>query len=94
MRTKCLFTIGLCFGIQLFSGSVFGEQDFRIVRQYIFGAGETMEYAINYGVIPAGTAKIAVESFVLSGDRLCFRLVSEAKSRKAFDPFFKVRDRV
>lgn len=84
----------LCLGLLMSYGNALGESEFRIVQQYVYGAGETMEYSINYGVIPAGTAKIAVEGLVMSGDRICYKLVSEARSRKAFDPFFKVRDRV
>jgi hypothetical protein len=94
MHTKSFFLLGLSVGLLLFQLNVVGQPEFRTVRQYIFGAGETMEYSINYGVIPAGTAKISVAGFVLCGDRICYKLVSEAKSRKAFDPFFKVRDRV
>jgi len=67
---------------------------FRTVPQYIFGVGETMEYTINYGVVSAGTATIRIKDYVLAGDRICYRIQSEARSRKFFDPFFKVRDRV
>ncbi len=70
------------------------DEEFRTVRQYTFGVGETMEYTINYGVISAGAAKIYVEDYAIIEDRVCYRLVSEARSRKFFDLFFKVRDRV
>jgi hypothetical protein len=70
------------------------DEEYRTVQQYTFGVGETMEYTINYGVISAGVAKIYVDSYVLAGDRVCYRLVSEARTRKFFDVFFKVRDRV
>lgn len=70
------------------------EVDFRTVRQYTFGVGETMEYTIAYGIISAGVAKIYVKDFVMVGDRPCFRIVSEARSRRFFDIFFKVRDRI
>jgi hypothetical protein len=69
------------------------DSQFRTVRQYIFGAGETMKYTINYGLVSAGTATIRIKDYVMAGDRPCFRIQSEARSRKFFDVFFKVRDR-
>jgi hypothetical protein len=68
------------------------KPEFRTVPQYIFGVGETMKYSINYGVVSAGTATIRIKDYVMAGDRPCFRLQTEARSRKFFDVFFKVRD--
>ena len=51
-----------------------------------------MRYNISYGVISAGTATIRIKDFVMVNDRPCFRIQSEARSRKFFDVFFKVRD--
>jgi hypothetical protein len=90
---KNLIYVGL--GLVISPGFAFGQDgEYRTIQQYTFGVGETMEYAINYGVISAGVAKIYVDNYVLAGDQVCYRLVSEARSRKFFDLFFKVRDRV
>lgn len=86
--------IVLTFSILLGQAFAQDEVRFRTVPQFIFGVGETMEFTINYGVISAGVATIRIKDFVLAGDRICFRIQSEARSRKFFDPFFKVRDHV
>ncbi|MBM3324663.1 MAG: DUF3108 domain-containing protein [Calditrichaeota bacterium] len=59
-----------------------------------FGVGESLEYNVRYGVIPAGKARIAILDTMTVRNKLCFHAVSQARSAKAFDVVFKVRDNV
>jgi len=59
-----------------------------------FAVGESLEYHVRYGVIPAGKARIALLDTASVRGQLCYHAVSQARSAKAFDIVFKVRDKV
>lgn len=59
-----------------------------------FKVGESLEYHVHYGAIPAGKARIAILDTASVRGQLCYHAVSQARSAKAFDIFFKVRDKI
>jgi hypothetical protein len=72
----------------------FAEEPVVLPSHLPFGVGESLEYHVRYGVIPAGEARIAILDTVTVDNHLCFHAVSQARSAKAFDIIFKVRDNV
>lgn len=68
--------------------------DPALLEDLPFRPGERLEFALEYGLIPAGSATLevgAVESFM---GRPCVRLKSRARSAEAFDLIYKVDDEV
>lgn len=59
-----------------------------------FRAGERLEFKIQYGLIYAGDATLEVKGITMIDSIRAYHIVSEARTREAFDYFFKVRDRV
>jgi hypothetical protein len=58
-----------------------------------FAVGESIRYIIKYGVIPAGFATLEIISTETVSGRTAYRILSEAKTNKGTDLFFKVRDK-
>lgn len=58
-----------------------------------FGEGEYLLFAIQYGLIYAGDATLEVRNIAEIRGRRAYHIVSEARTNKAFDVIFKVRDR-
>ncbi len=85
-----------CAALILFLLANFGVAEEPILppSHLPFGVGESLEYYVRYGAIPAGKARIAIVDTMTVHDQLCFHAVSQARSAKAFDMVFKVRDNV
>lgn len=66
----------------------------RFIPNNAFNVGEKLTFVVRYGIIKAGEATMAVKELVPVGERTAYKIVSTAKSARAFDLFFKVRDRV
>jgi hypothetical protein len=66
----------------------------RVIHNNAFRVGEKLTFVVRYGIIKAGEATMAVEELVPVGKRTAYKIVSTAKSARAFDLFFKVRDKV
>ena len=66
----------------------------RVIHNEAFQVGEKLTFVVRYGIIKAGEATMEVEGIVPIADREAFKVVSKAKSARAFDLFFKVRDQV
>jgi len=66
----------------------------RSVPNKAFHTGEKLSFVVRYGFLHAGNATMEVKEIVPVKDRRAFRIVSTARSKKTFDFFFKVRDRV
>ncbi len=67
----------------------------RVLENGIFGPGESFLYTVYYGIIPAGTAGIELlPDTIVYRQAPCLQIHTWAKSAKAFDLFFKVRDDV
>jgi hypothetical protein len=58
-----------------------------------FGAGELLEFSIDYGIVNAGGATMEVGPVRRVGGRPCFDIRSEAKSNSVFSKVYKVWDR-
>ncbi len=58
-----------------------------------FGAGELLEFSIDYGIVNAGGAIMEVGPIRRVGGRPCFDIRSEAKSNSVFSKVYKVWDR-
>lgn len=59
-----------------------------------FAPGEEFEFAVKYGVVRAGDAKLAVEGLEMVNGEPAYRLASTARSSRFFSTFFEVKDRV
>ena len=59
----------------------------------VFTVGESIVYAIKYGIVPAGTARLDVRAEETIKGRPAFRIECVARSNAAMDAVFKVRDR-
>lgn len=67
---------------------------FRKIINESFTIGEKLTYRLHYGIIDAGEAVLQVkESKIKAKGRDLYRIVGTGRSIKAFDWFFKVRDR-
>lgn len=53
-----------------------------------FGPGESLTFDVDYGIIPAGTARVRV----MEGPHGLWRIEAEGKSRRFYDWVFPVRD--
>lgn len=58
-----------------------------------FDVGESIVFDIKYGVIQAGTATLEVKGLENVGGRPAYHVLSLARSSRAMDAVFKVRDR-
>jgi hypothetical protein len=56
--------------------------------------GESMEFKVMFGFVPAGKARLAVLDTTLMGGQTVVRAVSSARSARAYDLIFKVRDSI
>ncbi len=65
----------------------------RSEPQTAFAPGETIRYVIKYGILPSGVATLQVHSTETVRGRTAYYLLSEARTNKTIDAFFKVRDK-
>ncbi len=63
------------------------------VISYPFSSGEYLHFVVSYGIMLAGYATIEVHEDKDFRGEDTFKFITTAKSRKAFDWVFKVRDR-
>lgn len=66
----------------------------RKIENSAFGVNEYLEFAVSYGVLPAGTAKMFIPELIEYKGAKCFRVVSIASSNDIISVFYKVRDTV
>ena len=66
---------------------------YRKIENNAWDVGESLSFAIRYGPIVAGTAIMTVKDTTRINNRLCYHIVTEARSNNFVDTFFKVRDR-
>ncbi len=67
---------------------------YRKIENKAFGVGESLEFSVKYGSIPAGTAVIQIPELVEYESRLCYKVVSTAHSNDVISVFYRVRDTV
>lgn len=58
-----------------------------------FGVGEKLTFAIQYGLIYAGDATLEIRNIAVLDTAEAYHVISTARTNKAFDLIFKVRDR-
>jgi len=69
-------------------------QNLRNVENRSFDKGEKLTFRVHYGIIDAGTAQLeVVNEDKKIGSRDVYHIVGTGSTNKAFDLFFKVRDR-
>lgn len=59
-----------------------------------FGEGEKLTFAIQYGLIYAGDATLEIRNISVIDSVKAYHIISTARTNRAFDVVFKVRDRV
>ncbi|MBN1349924.1 DUF3108 domain-containing protein [candidate division KSB1 bacterium] len=64
------------------------------VENKAFDVGEKLQFSLKYEFIKAGTAQFEVKDATAPNGRPCFRIISTAKSTRAFDWIYKVRDHI
>ena len=87
----------LGFNFESFNALYLNTQEyihFRQINNHSFKVGEKLTYRLHYGIIDAGEAVLEVqESKIKAKGRNLFKVVGVGRSIRAFDWFFKVRDR-
>lgn len=68
-------------------------QVFRTVHNEAFGVGERLVFDVNYGIITAGEATMAVTRYDSLAGRKCFRIEFLVNSLPSFSWIYKVEDR-
>ncbi|MCK4506737.1 MAG: DUF3108 domain-containing protein, partial [Candidatus Aegiribacteria sp.] len=64
----------------------------RYVENRAFGPGERLEFSVEYGILKAGTAILAVTGPEQYDGLLAYRISATAQSNPAFSTFFEVND--
>ncbi len=64
----------------------------RYVENTAFGPGERLQFSVEYGIIKAGTAVLAVSGPEQWEGLLAYRISATANSNPAFGTFFRVND--
>ncbi len=59
-----------------------------------FGVGERLDFKVYLGFILGGDASMSINSIEEIDGYPCYKIVSEARSTKTVDIFYKVRDRI
>ncbi len=74
-----------------------GLDGYRIVHRFPeivpYGEGELLTFAIQYGLIYAGDATLEIKNVATFDTVRAYHIISTARTNKAFDRIFKVRDR-
>ena len=67
----------------------------RTIKNNAFKIGEKLSFVVRYGIIHAGDATMSVKDTVkLENGHNAYLIETTASTKKAFDIFYKVRDRV
>ncbi len=69
-----------------------GEFTRRFVPNDSWGPGERFVFSVQYGIMRAGTASLAVTGPEDMNGLLAYNITAEARSNPVFDNFFSVRD--
>ena len=65
----------------------------RVPETVPFGEGELLTFAIQYGLIYAGDATLEIRNIAVLDSARTYHVISTARTSRAFDHVFKVRDR-
>jgi hypothetical protein len=90
-----IFLLLSFFPIQTQSEYLSGEPISKArVETPAFKVGEEFIYSINWGVIPAGSASLKVDSFLACEGGSCYKIKTTTQTNSLFDRIYKVRDSV
>ena len=70
------------------------ELVYALPERIPFGEGERLVFAIQYGLIYAGDATLEIRNIAVIDSMPVYHIISTARTNRAFDIVFKVRDRV
>ena len=70
------------------------ELVYALPERVPYGEGERLVFAIQYGLIYAGDATLEVRNIAIIDSIPAYHIISTARTNRAFDIVFKVRDRV
>jgi hypothetical protein len=90
--TAVFIVMSLLLTDSLETVSSFEESLPRYVENNAFGAGERLEFSVEYGIIKAGTAVLAVTGPEQFEGLMAYRISATASSNPAFSTFFEVND--
>lgn len=90
--TAVLIVMSLLLTDSLETVSSFEECLPRYVENNAFGSGERLEFSVEYGIIKAGTAVLAVTGPEQFEGLMAYRISATARSNPAFSTFFEVND--
>lgn len=90
--TAALIVMSLLLTDSLFTVASFEECLPRYVENNAFGPGERLEFSVEYGIIKAGTAVLAVTGPEQYEGLMAYRITATARSNPAFGTFFEVND--
>ncbi len=69
-----------------------GAAPLRVVPNTAWGLGEELSFAVRYGPVAAGSAKMVVKDTVRVAGRPCYHIRTEAQSNRFFSSVYEVRD--
>lgn len=87
-----LVLLGIFMADSLDTDSISFDNSPRYVENRAFGPGERLEFSVEYGIIKAGTAVLAVGGPEQYDGLMAYRITATAKSNPAFSTFFEVND--
>lgn len=90
--TAFLIVMSLLCADSLETEASFVEYLPRYVENGAFGPGERLEFSVEYGIIKAGTAVLAVTGPEQYEGLMAYRISATARSNPAFSTFFEVID--
>ncbi len=90
--TAVLIIMSLLFTDSLEVDISFEENAPRYVENNAFGPGERLEFSVEYGIIKAGSAVLAVTGPVQYEGLMAYEISATARSNPAFSTFFEVND--
>ncbi len=90
--TAVLIVMSLFLTDSLETDASFEEYLPRYVENNAFGPGERLEFSVEYGIIKAGTAVLAITGPEQYESLMAYRVSATARSNPAFSTFFEVND--
>lgn len=70
------------------------QENFYPPSPHHFKVGEELLYTINWGVVPAGSAVLRIDSLKKCAEVECYKVTTSTKTNTFFDKIYKVRDTV
>jgi hypothetical protein len=87
--------IALAFALPALFAAVPASGQTRVANdgETAFKPGETLQFAVSYGPVPAGTMELRVVERVVVGDRPAYHFASEVESNRAVSYVYQIESR-